>query len=107
MADSRELPPELQLEEAKPDVNVVLEQIWLGNLRWNINVNDIINYIASLGFFDDFTVRLGPPRGPMKDMHCFVEFAQLSHAWALKKFLNGREVSIRKCMPHRYSQCEI
>ena len=98
--------PPIQPGEAQSDVKVELNQLWLGNLRHNIDEETVREYIASLGHFDDFTVRLGPPRGQLKDAFCFVEFTQMSHVLALKAFLNGREVSIRKCMPHRYSQCK-
>ena len=98
--------PPIQPGEAESDVKVELNQLWVGNLRHNIDEETIGKYILSLGQFKDFTVRLGPPRGELKDAFCFVEFTQMSHVLALKTFLQGREVSIRKCMPNLYSQCE-
>ena len=92
--------------KANKEMPGVPEQGFVGNLRHNIDEETIREYIASLGHFDDFTVRLGPPRGQLKDAFCFVEFTQMSHVLALKAFLNGRDVSIRKCMPNLYSQCE-
>ena len=93
------------MEDPAEEVPAILEQVWLGNMRHNITVKEIEDYIKSIGF-KDFAVRRTHFESPGKDGCCFVQFNSVKNATKFKRLVHGQAVPIRKCMPHRYSQCE-
>ena len=83
-----------------------LNTVYVGNLKHDIDEEDISHFLDVLGY-KKFAVQMGIGCLATKRWNfCFVEFEDLNAANNLRNDLLEVSAQIGKCMPHRYSQCE-